>query len=226
MAGEQNGATTAPAQADLTANYSGAFDGRLALGGSPALLVIDMVAAYTEPGSPLYAGDSMPAVVAAIARLVDGARATGVPVIWTTVGYQGGGVDGGVFFRKVPALRLFAEPGPLTEFAEGVKPAEDEIVITKQYASSFFGTSLAATLTAARIDSVVMTGVSTSGCVRATAVDACQHGFVGVVAREAVGDRHPGPHEANLFDIGAKYGEVVGVDEVLTWWGDLAAAGG
>jgi maleamate amidohydrolase len=100
------------------------------------------------------------------------------------------------------------------------------VVIVKQYASSFFGTSLSATLTAARIDSVVMTGVSTSGCIRATAVDACQHGFVGVVAREAVGDRHPGPHEANLFDISAKYGEVLGVDEVLTWWRALAAAGG
>ena len=98
-----------------------------------------------------------------------------------------------------------------------------EIVITKQYASSFFGTSLAATLTAAGIDSLVLTGVSTSGCVRATAVDGCQHGFVTVVARDGVGDRRPEPHEANLFDIQAKYGEVLDADAVIDWWRNRGA---
>jgi maleamate amidohydrolase len=207
---------------ELSANYAGAFDGRLPLGNKPALVVIDMVRAYTEPGSPLYAGDSMPGVVATIARLVDGARAAGIPVFWTVVAYQAGGLDGGVFFRKVPALRLFAEPGPLNDIADGLKPGDDEVVITKQYASSFFGTSLAAALTARGVDSLVLTGVSTSGCVRATAVDACQNGFVAVVASDAVGDRHPGPHEANLFDIQAKYGEVLSADDVLRWWQSVA----
>jgi nicotinamidase-related amidase len=204
--------------ADLRDNYAGAFDGALALGQRPALVVIDMVRAYTEPGSPLYAGDSMPGVVATIAGLVDEARALGIPVIWTVVAYQAGGVDGGVFYKKVPALAVFADDGPLTNIAEPLKPAPDEIVITKQYASSFFGTSLAATLTAAGVDSLVLTGVSTSGCVRATAVDGCQHGFITVVARDGVGDRRPEPHEANLFDIQAKYGEVLDSDAVLEWW--------
>jgi len=219
-----NSAGAQPAgSADLRDNYAGAFDGALALGNRPALVVIDMVGAYTEPDSPLYAGESMSNVVATIGRLVDEARQQGIPVIWTVVAYQAGGVDGGVFYKKVPALSVFAGDGPLTQIAEPLKPAADEIVITKQYASSFFGTSLAATLTAAGIDSLVLTGVSTSGCVRATAVDGCQHGFVTVVARDGVGDRRPEPHEANLFDIQAKYGEVLDADAVIDWWRNRGA---
>ncbi len=90
-------------------------------------------------------------------------------------------------------------------------------MISKQYASAFFGTSLASTLTALGVDTVLIAGLSTSGCVRASAVDCCQHGFIPVVVAEAVGDRAAGPHEANLFDIHAKYGDVVGLDEVSAW---------
>ena len=125
------------------------------------------------------------------------ARAAGIPVLHTNVQYQPGGRDGGVFFRKVPALACFeagAHP-ELAAFAEGLEPAAGETVITKQYASAFFGTSLASTLTALGVDTVLIAGVSTSGCVRATALDACQHGFVPFVVRDAVGDRHPAPHD-------------------------------
>ena len=119
--------------------------------------------------------------------------------------------DGGVFFRKVPALSCF-EAGrhpELAAFAEGLEPVAGETVITKQYASAFFGTTLQPTLSALGVDTVLIAGVSTSGCIRASAVDCCQHGFVPVVVRDAVGDRAPGPHEANLFDLQAKYAEVV-----------------
>jgi maleamate amidohydrolase len=96
-------------------------------------------------------------------------------------------------------------------------PREGELVVSKQYPSAFFGTSLASTLTAARVDSVILTGLTTSGCVRATCVDAMSHGFRVAVVREACGDRHPAPHEANLFDMNAKYADVVGEEEVLAY---------
>jgi len=127
------------------------------------------------------------------------------------VRYQPGGRDGGVFFRKVPALACFEDGArpDLAAFATGLEPLPGETVILKQYASAFFGTTLASTLTALGVDTLLIAGVSTSGCVRASAVDACQHGFVPLVVRDAVGDRHPSPHEASLFDLQAKYAEVV-----------------
>jgi maleamate amidohydrolase len=109
--------------------------------------------------------------------------------------------------------------GPLGKIMPQITPGEHEIVIVKQYASAFFGTTLAATLNALGVDTVIITGVSTSGCVRATAVDALQHGFVPLVVRQAVGDRDPGPHESALFDLQAKYAEVVDEDGVVSWLG-------
>jgi nicotinamidase-related amidase len=129
-----------------------------------------------------------------------------------------------VFFRKVTALGCFeagAHP-ELAAFAEGLEPVRGETVISKQYASAFFGTSLASTLTALGVDTVLIAGLSTSGCVRASAVDCCQHGFIPVVVREAVGDRAPGPHESNLFDLQAKYAEVASLVDVLTYLRNLA----
>jgi nicotinamidase-related amidase len=114
-----------------------------------------------------------------------------------------------VFFRKIPLLRIFEKGSPLGAFPPQLTPLASELVVTKQYASAFFGTSLASTLTAAGVDTLLITGVSTSGCVRATATDACQHGFVPVVVRDAVGDRHQTVHESNLFDLQAKYAEVM-----------------
>jgi maleamate amidohydrolase len=194
----------------LSENYAaGGFGKSLRPGRRPALLVIDFVRAYLVPDSPLYAG--VEAARDACRELLGAARAADIPVVHTNVQYQPGGRDGGVFFRKVPALACFeagARPD-LAAFAEGLEPVAGETVITKQYASAFFGTSLASTLTALGVDTVLIAGVSTSGCVRATAVDACQHGFVPFVVREAVGDRHEAPHAANLFDLQAKYAEVV-----------------
>ncbi len=198
---------------DLAENYKGAFDGNLPFGQRPALLIVDFVVAYLDPASPLYAG--VEDALASNERLLAAARKAGIPVLFTNVVYTPGGADGGVFYRKVPALRLFDKGSPLGAFPASLQPREGELVISKQYASSFFGTHLAATLTAQGIDTLLITGLSTSGCVRATALDACQHGFLPFVVREACGDRHPGPHEANLFDLQAKYAEVISEAEAL-----------
>lgn len=198
-------------QDDLAANYSGAFEGHLTFGSRPALIVVDMVKAYFDTASPLHAG--VEAVLASTLRLIANARAAAIPVIFTNVAFHAGGKDGGLFYRKLPVLKCFDAGSPLAEFAEGLVPEANDLVITKQYASAFFGTSLASTLTALKVDTLMIAGVTTSGCVRATALDALQHGFAPFVVREACGDRHPQPHEANLFDLQAKYAEVISESE-------------
>ena len=195
--------------ATLESDYERAgFAGHLPFGKRPALLIVDVVQAYLDPASPLYAVPFVDALASNI-RLVAAARAAGMPVVFTSVAYRAAGLDGGLFFRKVPALRAFLPGSPLAAFPPALQPRDDEAVVVKQYASAFFGTSLAAMLTATGIDTLLITGFSTSGCVRATTLDAMQNGFVPYVVREACGDRDSRPHDANLFDLQAKYAEVV-----------------
>lgn len=191
------------------------FGGSMGWGRRPALLLIDMMRAYFTPGSPFDLGSD--AAVTGCARLLAAARAAGLPVVHTRVRYRPGASDGGLFVRKVSALRLLAEdvPGDLGEFAKGLEPMDAEVVIVKQYASAFFGTSLAATLTAAGIDTTVIAGVSTSGCVRASATDAMQHGFRPIVVAEACGDRTPAIHDANIADLRAKYADLATIEEAM-----------
>ena len=200
----------------LAENYARAgYLKRLAFGRRPALVMIDLVNAYFAEGSPLNGGQGCLDALHGATRLLVAARAAAIPIVHTNVAFQPGGRDGGVFFLKEPALSVF-ETGKrpdLAAFAPGAEPAAGETVITKQYASAFFGTSLASTLTALSIDTLLIAGVSTSGCVRATALDACQHGFIPLVVKDAVGDRAAAPHEANLFDLQAKYAEVISLDE-------------
>ena len=194
-------------ESDPASTYRGAFDGHLRFGQRPALLIVDVVMAYLDPASPLYAGVEL--ALASCERLVAAARAGGIPAIFTNVEYAHGGADGGVFFRKVPALQAFVRGSPLGAFPPSLQPRAADLVVTKHYASAFFGTSLASTLTALGVDCVLICGFSTSGCVRATALDACQHGFAPFVVSNACGDRHPAPHDASLFDLQAKYAEVI-----------------
>ena len=195
---------------DLREDYSAAgFGVRLGAGSSPVLLVVDVCRAYLEPSSPLYA--AVEDAAASVARLVDAARAAGVPVVWTRVRYEP--AAGLVFHRKVPSLSVFATE--LGDFPPGVAPAPGEQVVVKDHASAFFGTSLAGDLRAAGVDTVIVVGFSTSGCVRASALDALQHDFVPLVVRDACGDRDPRPHEAALFDLDQKYADVVGEAEAL-----------
>ncbi|KTR02218.1 isochorismatase [Aureimonas ureilytica] len=207
-------------------NYKGVWGHRIGFGAKPALLVIDFMKAYTVPGAPLFA----PGVVKAVAetpRLLSAAREQGVPVIHTNILYHAPGcADGGVWVKKSPVMTAMVAGNPLAEFCEGVEPQAGEPVFTKQYASAFFGTSLAPMLHAQGIDTVILAGCSTSGCIRASAVDAVQHGFRTIVVRDCVGDRHEGPHEANLFDIDAKYGDVVSLDETLEALARVGAAAG
>ncbi len=206
--------TDALASADLNDDYARAgFGGKLAFGKKPALVIIDVVMAYLDPSSPLYAGveDALASNVA----LMHAARAAGVPVIFTNVVYEKGGIDGGVFFRKVPALATFERGSPLGAFPETLQPLPGELVLSKQYPSAFFATNLASTLHAMGVDTVILGGFSTSGCVRASTLDALQYGFIPYVVREACGDRAPEPHQSNLFDMQAKMAEVVSQDEAI-----------
>ncbi|MGF1645946.1 MAG: isochorismatase family protein [Kineosporiaceae bacterium] len=188
-------------------------------GRRPALLCVDMVRAYFDDGGTfqLPSRDSLESA----ARVLAAAREAAVLVVHTKVRYAPGGVDGGIFFRKVAGLAVWVGDTPEGEFRPEVAPREGEPVIVKQMPSSFFGTSLAGTLTAAGVDTVVICGVSTSGCVRATAVDAMQHGFVPLVVGDACGDRSPTPHEANLADLQAKYAEVITEAQAVTYLSTL-----
>ena len=200
---------------DLLANYARAYDRRVGFGARPALLLIDFCQAYFDSECDLFA-DVDDALESAL-RVRSAARAAGVPVILTNVVYQAGGLDGGRFFEKAAPLRHFIEGNPMGAFGPGLAPFDDELVVSKQYPSAFFGTSLASTLTAMGVDSVLLTGLTTSGCVRATCVDAMSHGFKTAVIADACGDRHAAPHEANLFDMNAKYADVVGEAEALAF---------
>lgn len=205
---------------DLQSNYKGVFDGRIGYGKKPAVLVVDFINAYTTEGSLLYAPD----VVTAVNETVDLlalAREKNVPVLYTKVLYNKNFRDGGIFIQKVPVLKTMVEGEPLAEIVPQLPPVESDIIIVKQYASAFFGTSLAATMTSMGVDTLILTGCSTSGCIRASAVDGMQYGFRVIVPRECVADRHAGPHEANLFDINSKYGDVVSKSEVMEYLGRL-----
>lgn len=201
---------------DLQQNYAGVFDGRLGFGRKAAVIVVDFINAYTTQGSPLFAQGVVDAVNETI-DLLDTARANGVKVIYTQVMYNDNGLDGGLFVQKVPILLKMVEGEPLAEIVPELPPTSADVIIKKQYASAFFGTSLAAMLTAMGVDTLIITGCSTSGCIRATAVDAMQYGFRPIVPRECVGDRHTAPHESNLFDINSKYGDVVAKADVLRY---------
>lgn len=207
---------------ELADNYRRAYDNELGFGERPALILVDLVRAYFDADCPLYA-DVDDALDSAL-RLLDAARQSGVPVIYTNVVYQAGGADGGIFFRKAKVLENFVAGNPMGDWARGIRPGPDEIVVSKQYPSAFFGTSLASTLTTLGVDTLLITGVTTSGCVRATCVDAMCHGFIPIVVEEACGDRHAEPHKANLFDMHAKYGDVVSEGAVADYLARCRAA--
>ncbi len=210
-----NGERAALDSDDLLANYQRAYGTRVGFGTKPALILIDFCQAYFEPGNVLHA-DVEDALASAL-RVRAAARAAGVPVILTNVVYHPQALDGGRFYEKAAPLKNFLKGSPMGAFATGLEPFEDELVVSKQYPSAFFGTSLASTLTAMGRDSVILTGLTTSGCVRATCVDAMSHGFRTAVVAEACGDRHAAPHEANLFDMNAKYADVVSEAEVVAF---------
>ena len=182
------------------------------LGRRPALLLVDLIEGFTNPACPL--GSEVGAVVAANQSLLKGFRAKGLPIFFTTVVYHSDD-QAKVFRLRVPALNVLTPDSKWIKVDQRLAPEPGETVIEKQWASGFFATDLAERLRAAGVDSLVVTGLTTSGCVRATAVDGLQHDFPVVVPRQAVGDRNHEAHEANLFDLNAKYADVLELKEVL-----------
>jgi nicotinamidase-related amidase len=189
------------------------------------LLVVDVNLGFTDPASPLVC--ELDDVVEAIRRLLGETRRAGLPVVYTTVSYdEGARRTAATFIDKIPALLTLEAGSRWVEIDPRIAPQPDEAVLNKLFASAFYGTALSSLLAAAGCDSLIVTGASTSGCVRATVVDAIQHGYRPIVPREAVGDRNPAAHEANLYDIDAKYGDVVSTDEVVAHLEELRAPSG
>lgn len=190
------------------------FHGRAGLGDRPALVVVDVNRGFTDPASPLVC--DLDDVVDAIARLLTAFRAAQLPVAFTTVAYDDAGKRAAAaFIAKIPALLALEAGSAWTEIDARIAAEPGEPVFSKLWASAFFGTPFASWLAAERCDSLVVTGASTSGCVRATVLDGLQHGYRVVVPREAIGDRNPAAHEANLYDIDTKYGDVMALADVL-----------
>jgi maleamate amidohydrolase len=185
------------------------------LGSRPAVLVVDFSCGFTDPACAL--GSDLTTEVESTKRLLDAARAKGVPVVFTSIGLEPSLRDGGLWVQKVPALADLQLGGQWVEIDPRLERQEDETIVMKKGASAFFGTNLASILVSQRVDSVILCGATTSGCVRATAIDLLQYGFPTIVPRECVGDRAKAPHDANLFDIQAKYADVVGLGEALAF---------
>ncbi|MFC4295912.1 isochorismatase family protein [Novosphingobium tardum] len=192
---------------DTGVTRAGAFAGHIEPGNSPALLLVDMVQAYLQADSPLYCDTAAAALNCAL-KLLGAARSGGRPVVFTNVVYAPGGTDGGIFYKKVPALKVFERGSPLGDFPPTLRPSPEELVVTKQYPSAFFKTGLDRWLAERGVDTLVIAGFSTSGCVRASGLDALQYGFAPFIVREACADRQAETHEANLSDLQAKYAEV------------------
>lgn len=189
------------------------FGASVGLGEQPALIVIDLINGFTDPNTSL--GSDVSDVVEQTELLLTAFREHDLPRYFTTVAFEESHGDAGRFIEKVPALRELRIGTEAVEVDDRIEPVGDERVILKKYASAFFGTDLETELTTHRVDTLVLAGVTTSGCIRATAVDSLQHGYRTIVPKDAVGDRAEGPHRANLFDIDAKYGDVVMTDAVI-----------
>src|SRR5690606_35551531 len=212
--------STTSATDDAVQDYTDAgLQGSLDLGRTrpTALVLVDPARVYIDPQCPLYAGveragDTM-------RTLLGRARDAGRPVFVTRIGHHPSGVDSALYGRKVPALRWYADDSPYSAYIEGLAPQGDDFEIVKQYPSAFVHTNLASTLTFLGVRRILIAGLSTSGCIRATATDALAYGFEPVIVGDAVGDRLASVHEANLFDIRAKSGEVVPLREVCAFMG-------
>ncbi len=206
------------ADSELTAEIKSAygaeeFGERVGMGQRPALIVVDLINAFTDPETGL--GADVESVLERTAELLAAFRERDLPRYFTTVAFEESYGDAGHFIEKVPALKELRVGTEAVEVDDRIEPVGDERVILKKYASAFFGTDLSTELTTDRVDTLVIVGVTTSGCIRATAVDSLQYGYRTIVPADAVGDRAEEPHRANLFDIDAKYGDVVSTADVL-----------
>ena len=184
-------------------------------GSRPAVLVVDFSRGFTDPESTM--GSDLTEEVGATNRLLAAARERGIPVIFNTIGFEANLKDGSLWLQKAPGLAELQVGGKWVEIDPRLGRRKEEVVILKKGASAFFGTNLPSVLVSENVDTIVLCGATTSGCIRATAVDLLQYGYPTLVPRECVGDRARAPHEANLIDIQAKYADVVSVEDALSY---------
>ena len=199
---------------DLDIYRQQGFAQPIGIGEAPALVIVDFVAGFTDP-RPFGGGNIRPAIERTVALLAR-ARASRCPIVHTRVVYADDGADCGGFTIKVPALRGLTETSPLSQIVAELTPHAGELVLRKRNASAFFGTELAGWLAGRRVDTLLVAGCTTSGCVRATVIDSCSHNFRTIVVTDCVGDRAIGPHEANLFDMGQKYADLMSLTDIET----------
>jgi maleamate amidohydrolase len=186
-------------------------------GNRPALLVVDFVNGFLDPA--IFGGGNIVEAAKRTQPLLEAARARNVPIVFTRIVYAEDGSDAGVWCEKAPRLKTLTESSSASQVTDLLAPRSGELIVRKTQASAFFGTDLSSWLTYKGVDSVVIAGCTTSGCVRATVVDAISYNFRPVVVAECVGDRATGPHEANLFDIGQKYADLLDVKEAIGRFG-------
>tara|TARA_B110000444_G_scaffold230736_1_gene238188 strand:+ start:212 stop:799 length:588 start_codon:yes stop_codon:yes gene_type:complete len=182
------------------------------LGSSPALVVVDMCRGFIDTSSPL--GFECKELIQANIILVDRFREMNLPIIFTTTIYRDVS-EASVFRSKIPALNILKPGSEETSFLKELSPSSNELLVEKKFASAFFQTNLADELSKMNVDSIIVSGVTTSGCVRATALDSLQNNFLTTVAEDCVGDRNQNAHRANLFDLQAKYADVIHSNLIL-----------
>jgi len=197
---------------------------RCGFGTRPVLLIVDFINGFIDPSSPL--GGPLGHEIQETGKLLEAFRRAGLSVVYTTIAYRPDLRDAGMWIRKVPALETLKKGTRMVEVDARIRPLVGETVIEKKQAAAFFGTDLDAELRSRGIDTIVMTGCTTSGCIRASAIDSIQHGYHTAVVADAVGDRAHGPHQANLFDIDAKYGDVISTNEALDYIASVTTSGG
>ena len=189
------------------------FGTKTGFGRSPALLVVDFVNGFVDP--EIFGGGNIAEAVNATVPLLSFFRGQGLPVVFTRIVYADDGADTGIWCEKVPRLRELIELAPASQVVGELTPCSGEAVIRKTQASAFFGTHLSGILKAKGVDTLVIAGCTTSGCVRASVIDAISHDFRPILAADCVGDRALGPHEANLFDISEKYADVLSASQII-----------
>ena len=198
--------------ADLDIYKAQGFGNRSGFGRAPALLIVDFTNGFNDPAQ--FGGGNISAAIEKTAGLLAHARVAKIPVVFTRVVYADDGSDAGVFCLKAPALRGLTESAPASQIVPELAPAPGDYIIRKTQPSAFFDTGLAGWLAGKGVDTIIVTGCTTSGCVRASVIDSMSHNFQTIVATDGVGDRAMGPHEASLFDMGQKYADLHSCEEI------------
>ncbi len=197
---------------DLDIYKQQGFGNRVGMGQHPALVVVDFVNGFNDPEQ--FGGGNIASAISVTGGLLAVVRERGLPVAFTRVVYADDGADCGVFCIKAPGLKTLTETAEASQIVPGLLPRSGEYVVRKTQPSAFFGTNLANWLIANGVDTLLVTGCTTSGCVRATVIDSMSYNFRTIVVLDGVGDRALGPHEANLFDMGQKYADLMTAAEV------------